>query len=638
MPRPRFIAHLVTFFLFAGCSAPHLSDDVAHSTGADDHRRDVAAPSAAADHGSRYLTWQVYGGDPGQTRYASLDQINRDNVHRLDVAWTLDTGDAGPTIECNPIVVGGTMYLTSPLLKVIAVDAATGEERWRFDPFENYDGPRYWREVSRGLTYWSDEHRLFAGAGPFLYAVDAHTGVLIEGFGNGGSIDLREGLGRDPEDLEIIITSPGAMYRDLIIVGANVSESPGAAPGHIRAYDARSGALAWIFHTIPQPGEFGHDTWEGDSWKTAGGANAWAGFTVDVERGIVFAPTGAPTYDFYGGNRKGANLFANTLLALDAATGERIWHYQTVHHDVWDYDLPAPPNLVRVRQRGRNVDAVAQVTKTGFVFLLDRETGEPLFPIEERPVPQSDVPGEETWPTQPFPTKPPPFARQGITAGDLVEHVAVEEFERYRSEGLFTPGSIEGTLMLPGYLGGANWGGAAVDPTNAMMYVSASNFPSVVMLKKGDGEPAYLNRADPHFVDEDGYPAIKPPWGTLTAIDLNDGTLVWQVPLGTYPQHDAPSTGTLNLGGAIVTAGGLVFVGSTMDRMFRAYDADSGDVLWETQLPTGGMALPATYEVDGTQYVVIAAGGGVGMRGARPIETPPGASYVAFALPPRSAK
>lgn len=613
----------------------------------------VCAGCTGADHldlrdsgESAHRTWQVYGGDAGQTRYSSLDQINRSNAAQLQVAWTLDTGDRGPTIECNPIIIGRTMYLTSPLLKVIAVDAATGAERWRYDPYDNYDGPRYWREVSRGLTYWSDgsDARIFLGAGPLLHALDARTGKPIHSFGTAGKIDLREGLGRDPEDAEIIITSPGAVYEDLIVVGANVSESPGAAPGHVRAYDVRTGELSWTFHTIPQPGEFGHDTWEDDSWRTAGGANVWAGFSVDAERGIVFAPTGAPTYDFYGGNRKGSNLFANTLLALDAATGERIWHYQTVHHDVWDYDLPAPPNLVRVVHEGRARDAVAQVTKTGFVFLLDRETGEPLFPIEERPVPRSDVPGEEAWPTQPFPTKPPPFARQGITKEDLTDRSpethahALEMFEKHRSEGLFTPGSAEGTLMLPGFLGGANWGGAAFDPATGRLFVSASNFPSIVTLQKaaGEADPAYVARGDPHFVDQDGYPAIKPPWGTLTAIDLNAGGIAWQVPLGTYPmlaERGQPPTGTLNLGGAIVTAGGLVFVGSTMDGRFRAFDEATGEMLWEAKLPTGGTALPATYDVDGKQYVIVAAGGGVGMRGARPIETPPGSAYVAFALP-----
>lgn len=597
---------------------------------------------------SRYRTWQVYGGDAGQTRYSALDQINRSNVEHLEVAWTIETGDVGPTIECNPIVVGRVMYLTSPLLKVIALDAATGEEHWRFDPFESYDGPRYWREVSRGLTYWSDgnEERIFLGAGPLLHAIDARTGKPISTFGSDGTIDLREGLGRPLDDTTMIITSPGAIYKDRIIVGANVSEAPGAAPGHIRAFDVRTGNLAWTFHTIPRPGEYGHDTWEGDSWQIAGGANAWAGFSVDTERGIVFAPTGSPTYDFYGGNRKGANLFGNTLLALDTATGERIWHFQAVHHDIWDYDLPAPPNLLRVAHDGRSRDAVAQVTKTGFVFLFDRETGEPLFPIEERPVPQSDVPGEAAWPTQPFPTRPPPFARQGIGSDDLTDRspaaadYARERFERHRADGFFTPGSAEGTLMLPGFLGGAGWGGAAVDPSAGLLYVSASNFPSILNLKEEtdvvEGNPAFTASGDPHFVDEDGYPAIKPPWGTLTAIDLNVGEIVWQVPLGTYPklaEAGHPPTGTLNLGGAIVTAGGLVFVGSTMDRMFRAFDSATGDVLWETELPTGGMALPATYEIDGKQYVVIAAGGGVGMRGARPVETPPGDSYVAFALP-----
>lgn len=586
-----------------------------------------------------YHTWSFYGGDAGQTRYSSLDQINRSNVTELEVAWVLDTEEQGPTIECNPIVVGRTMYLTSGLLDVMAVDAATGKQHWRFDPFENYEGPRYWREVSRGVTYWSDgsEERIFSGSGPFLYALNAKTGERITSFGTSGRIDLREGLGREPEEAEIIITSPGAVYGELIILGANVSESPGAAPGHIRAFDVRTGELAWIFHTIPQPGEFGHDTWEADSWRGAGGANNWSGFTVDTERGIVYAPTGAPTYDFYGGNRKGANLFGNTLIALDAATGERIWHYQTVHHDIWDYDLPAPPNLLQVKQDGRLRDAVAQVTKTGFVFLFDRDTGEPLFEIEERSVPASNVPGEEAWPTQPFPVKPPPFARQGITEADLTGPEAVAAYKRHRSEGLFTPGSAEGTLMLPGFLGGANWGGSAVDPTTGTLYVSASNFPSILTIKKAADDqpnfPAFVARGDPHFVDEDGFPAVKPPWGTLTAIDLNEGNIEWQVPLGTYPQANRDSTGTLNLGGAIVTAGGLVFVGSTMDRKFRAFDKDTGAVLWETDLPTGGMALPATYEVDGKQYVVIAAGGGVGMRGARPIETPPGSSYIAFALP-----
>ena len=617
----------------------------------------TAASVSAQDvrDGSRsapeHRTWQIYGGDAAQTRYSSLDQIDRESVDRLHVAWTFDTGDEGPTIECNPIVIDRVMYLTSPLLKVIALDAATGSEHWRFDPFQDYQGPDYWRYVSRGLTYWSDarDRRIFVAAGPYVHALDAGTGLPIESFGAGGKIDLREGLGRDLEDVEIIITSPGAVYEDLIIYGGNVSESPGAAPGHIRAYDVRTGALAWTFHTIPQPGAFGHDTWEGNSQQTAGGANAWSGFSMDIERGVVFAPTGSATYDFYGGNRVGSNLFANTLLALDASTGERIWHFQTLHHDVWDYDLPAPPALVRVEHEGRRVDAAAQITKTGFVFLLDRETGAPLFPVEEQAVPQSDVPGESTWPTQPIPTKPPPFARQGISLDDLTDlseesnaH-ARQRFAQLRSEGLFTPGSAEGTVMLPGFLGGGNWSGAAFDPATGVLYVSANNFPSILTLKEvpdslrsGPAMPDYRAQGYAHFVDEDGYPAIKPPWGTLSAIDLNEGEILWQVPLGTYPELAArghPPTGTLNLGGPIVTAGGLVFIGSTMDRKFRAFDKATGEVLWETELPTGGMALPATYEIDGRQYVVIAAGGGTGMRGARPIETSPGSTYVTFALP-----
>ena len=596
-------------------------------------------------------TWRVAGGDAGQTRYSSLNQINRSNVNRLEAAWTFETGDEGPTIECNPIVIGRVMYLTSPALKVIALDAATGQEIWRFDPFKHYEGPTYWRHVSRGVTYWSDgrNERIFAGAGHHLYSLDARSGELDRQFGDGGKIDLREGLGRKLEDVQMIVTSPGAIYKNLIIVGGNVSESPGAAPGHVRAYDVRSGKLVWTFRTIPAPGEIGYETWEDGSAASSGGANAWAGFSVDEKRGIVYAPTGSATYDFYGGNRKGKNLFANTLLALDAASGKRLWHFQMVHHDVWDRDLPAPPALVQVQRNGRRIDAVAQITKTGFVFVLDRETGEPLFPVHELPVPASDVPGEKAWPTQPVPTSPPPFAKQGISRDDLTDlspeatAYARGQFDALRSEGLFAPGSREGTLLMPGFLGGGNWSGAAFDRSTGRLYVNANNVPSILRLvpapdslRNRPGYPQFIARGYIHFVDEEGFPAVKPPWGTLTAIDLNRGESAWQVPLGTYPElarRGYPPTGTLNLGGAIVTGGGLVFIGSTLDSKFRAFDASTGEVLWEADLPTGGMALPATYEVDGRQYIVIAAGGGTGMRGPRPIETPPGSSYVAFALP-----
>lgn len=598
-----------------------------------------------------HRTWTAYGGGPHHTHYSALDQITRSNVDRLEVAWTYRTGDEGPTIETNPIVVDGTMYVTSPALTVIALDAATGAERWRFDPYEEFETPAFWHHVNRAVTYWTDgdDARVFAPVGPYVYALDAETGRVVSSFGTDGRINLRNGLGRDASDLRVMMTSPGVVYDDLLIVGPNVPEGPNTVPGHVRAYDVRTGEREWIFHTIPRPGEVGHDTWEGDSWKTAGGANPWAGMSVDPERGLVFVPTGAPAYDFYGGHREGKNLFANTLLALDAETGERVWHYQMVHHDLWDYDLPAPPNLITVEHEGERVDAVAQVTKTGFVFVLNRDTGEPLFPVKERPVPESDLPGEAAWPTQPIPTKPPPFARQGFTDADVTARSpeARDSVLRYldtlRTGALYTPGSREGTVMLPGFLGGGNWSGAAFDPATDRLYVNANNVPSVLhlteapdSLKSRRGAPNYVSTGYPDFSDHEGYPAVQPPWGTLSAIDLQEGTIDWQVPLGTYPgladRADSP-TGTMNLGGAVVTGGGLVFIGSTLDKKFRAFDKDTGAVLWEARLPTGGRAMPSTYEVDGTQYVVIAAGGGVGHRGERAHETPPGNTYVAFALP-----
>jgi len=676
--------------------------------------------------------WLTHGGDPAHTQYSPLKRINTGNVHRLRVAWTFRSGDAREDnrsqIQCNPIVVGSVLYGTTAGLKAFALDAATGRERWRFDPFAG-PGERP-IGVSRGVTYWEDgeDKRILVGAGSRLYALDARTGRPVAGFGTDGSIDLREGLGRDVTGLHLVSTTPGAVWRDLVVMGMRVGEGPApAAPGHIRAYDVRTGRLRWTFHTIPWPGETGYETWPEDAWKRVGGANAWSGISVDAERGVVYVPTGSAAYDFWGGNRRGANLFANSLLALDAATGKRIWHYQVMHHDVWDRDLPAAPILFTLRRGGRTIPALAQITKSAHVFVLDRRTGQPLFPVREQPAPPSDLDGETTWPTQPVPLKPPPFARQALTEEDLTDRTpearraVLERLRAVRSGGQFVPPSREGTVILPGFDGGGEWGGAAVDPATGTLYVNSSEMawiltmvpvppreafasvgeraylqfcaschgldragapqqaaPSLVdvagrfsapdllsILEKGKGtmppfaflpgvekkalvsllrgeapaeakdeaavEPGvpFTSTGYNRFLDPDGYPAVKPPWGTLNAIDLVRGETVWKVPLGDYPELARPGqapTGTENYGGPIVTAGGLVFIAATRDEMFRAFDKRTGRVLWQARLPAGGYATPSTYEVAGRQYVVVAAGGGkMGTRS--------GDAYVAFALP-----
>ncbi len=679
--------------------------------------------------------WPVYQGDNNSSQYSPLTEINTGNVNQLEVAWIFNTGDVGDRdrseIQCNPLMIDGTLYGTTPRLKLFALDAATGQEKWRFDPFS--DKRIYLQTRNRGVAYWAsgDRKRIFLTAGNRLFSVDAETGLSDKNFGDGnGYIFLTEGLGRDLRSLDVSATTPGIIYKNLFILGSRVAETAGAAPGHIRAFDVLSGEQKWIFHTIPQPGEFGHDTWPKDAWQTTGGANSWSGISLDAERGIVYVPTGSPAFDFYGGDRPGDNLFGNCLIALNAATGERIWHYQFVRHDIWDRDLPARPNLLTLTIDGKTIDAVAQITKSGHVFIFNRETGEPLFPIEEVPAAPSDLRGEWTAATQPLPLKPPPFARQILTEDNVTNispesrALVLEQLRLVRSGGQFVPPSVEGTVIYPGFDGGGEWGGAAHDPNNGIMYVNSNEMAWILTMvdlnaeyegtvpsigrntymafcagchganRSGDGKnvnpsligidkrmnkadvlslletgkgamPAFNVISDEHkralvdflfsdplparesaiseqvmeisyshtgynrFYDPEGYPAVKPPWGTLNAIDLNKGEIKWQVPLGEFPELTArgiPPTGTENYGGPIVTAGGVVFIGASQDEKFRAFDAETGEILWETQLPAGGYATPCTYEVNGRQFVVIACGGGkMGTKSAD--------AYVAFSLP-----
>jgi membrane-bound PQQ-dependent dehydrogenase (glucose/quinate/shikimate family) len=610
--------------------------------------------------------WRFYGGDQAGTRYSPLRQIDRGNVARLQRAWVYHTGelDLGlrtssfqASFSTTPLVVGGVMYLTTPSSRVIALDAETGRELWKFDPQEGRRVRGF--NSHRGVAYWegrspdgrSKERRiLFGTVDGRLIALDAATGKTFPDFGSGGAVDLRAGMNApdwDDPTWGARVTSPPVVYKDLVIIGWGLPESPAKGPsGDVRAYDVRTGALAWTFHTVPRPGEKGHETWEGDSWKERSGANVWSMMSVDEERGLVFLPVGSPTYDFYGGDRRGANLFGNSLVALDAATGRLVWYFQAVHHDLWDYDLPAQPVLFTWRGRERAVPAVAVITKMGFVFVLDRRTGKPLFPVEERSVPQSNVPGEATWPTQPFPVRPPALARQSMTRAEVSrvtpesERYCTELFDRLTNKGMYTPAGLEPTLMFPGFHGGGNWSGGSFDPSTGLLYVNMNEDGAVgAMTPQPRGTPAPYTRQGRFeeyawFRDREGRPCQRPPWGTLSAVDLNRGEVVWKVPLGIVEELEARGvhdTGTQNLGGSIVTAGGLVFIAATTDRLFRAFDAKTGKELWQAKLEAGGHATPMTYlGRGGRQYVVVAAGGGGFLRALSPVLSD---ALVAYALP-----
>ncbi|MCS6777242.1 MAG: ThuA domain-containing protein [Chloroherpetonaceae bacterium] len=584
----------------------------------------------------RSVDWPSTGNDRGGTRYSRLRQIHRGNVRTLKVAWTYRTGDAektGSTIECTPIVVEGVMYLTTVRLKVVALNAATGEELWSFDPGTS--------GVNRGVAYWSDgkpggKRRILAAfPDGRMVSLDARTGRPDPEFGRNGFVNLREGIERDISGMTYGCTSPPMVFEDLVILGFLNSESQPGAPGDIRAFHVLTGKEVWRFRTVPLPGEFGNETWENDGWRERSGANAWSGFTLDEKRGIVFCGTGSPASDFYGADRPGMNLFGNCTLALDARTGKRIWHFQTVHHDLWDHDNPCPPVLCTVRHNGRWIDAVAQPTKTGYVFLLDRQTGKPLFEVREVPAPPSDVPGEKTWPTQPVPVRPPALSPNVFTDEDVTDispeaaREVRERLKRLRYGKPYLPPSLEGTIVSPGFHGGATWSGASFDPTTHTLYINTNNVLYIAQLRPG-ARGGYDFAGYTYFNDKDGFPANKPPWGHLTAINLNTGEFVWRVALGEEPALKARGisrTGTENFGGTIVTAGGLVFIGATRDEKFRAFDKDTGALLWEYQLPAGGYATPCTYMVNGKQYVVIAAGGGGKLR------TRTGDTFIAFALP-----
>lgn len=591
--------------------------------------------------------WPAYGHDPGQARYSPLDQINTRNVARLRRAWTYHTDETGRQFETTPLVVGNVMYLTTQNQRVVALDPATGREIWTYDPKVAR------AREHRGVSYWPGDGttppRIILGtADARLIALDAKTGKPVPTFGDNGTVNLRAGVADEYPKASYGITSPPAIYRDLVIVGPSTQEGPSHGPsGDPRAFDARTGKLVWRFHTVPHPGEPGSETWGPEGWKDRAGPSLWGLISVDTDRGLVFLPTGNPADSFYGGDRKGTNLYANSVVALEAATGKLRWHYQMVHHDIFDYDAAGAPALVTVVRNGKRIPALAEITKMGLLFILNRETGEPVFGVEERPVPKSDVPGEEAWPTQPFPIKPPPLSRNTISRSDVFERTpeskryCLELFDRLRNEGPYTPyGLAKATLEFPGAMGGGNWGGVSFDPSLGYIFVNTTNMGAWGhMAQSPAGSPMpYRNESGyARFLDEDGYPCQRPPWGELSAVNANTGGIAWRVPLGNFDEIEAAGfkkAGTPNVGGSVATAGGLVFIAATNDFRFRAFDSKTGKELWSARLDATGNASPITYRgADGRQYVVIAAGGPAHLRNVGDNSKNVADSVIAFALP-----
>jgi glucose dehydrogenase len=608
-------------------------------------------PNASID----YETWDSYLGGTDSSQFSSLDQINRDNVNQLEIAWTYETGAGQPPLF-NPTVANGKMYVLRGDGKIAALDPATGRELWQSETTGRIGG--------RGVNYWQsadgrDKRLVFLNDG-MVRAIDADTGKYIENF----SIDLRNALpeGHAETARPLMTNNPGRIFEDTYIVSLPAGAYDYAsAPADIQAYDIRTGALKWVFHVVPRIGEFGSETWPEKDREKFGGVHNWSEFTIDPATGIAYIPTGTARYDFYGGNREGDNLFANSIVALDVRTGERKWHFQTIHHDLWDFDLPNAPKLMTITKDGQQIPVVILAVKHGFVFVFDRRTGEPIWPIEERPVPASDVPGEHASPTQPFPTWPEPFARQSFTEADInpllseADQTALREKIRgSRNEGLFTPPSLRGSISMPGHNGGVNFGNSAIDPETQRFFVVSREIPVVIKLnplpnpeaearakaRMPNAQPdtyPYTSPVD-FMLQPNGMVAIKPPFSFLTAYDMNTGNILYRIPNGdsmlVQTSEDVGSQAPR--GGPVATAGGLLFVGTAGDRTFRARDSATGEVLWEHKLDAGTEGVPAVYEVGGRQYVTLPVGGD-GLFAQRGNPAPGPSRYVTFALPANAA-